>query len=72
MIKLNKSKDISYGRLNEIISSTINNLKLINEFIELFDDYISKTKNIYQKNNIHNSTFSNYDSEQKRFHSDRI
>ena len=57
MIKLNKSKDISYGRLNEIISSTINNLKLIDEFIKLFEDYISKTNNSYQKNNIHNSSF---------------
>ena len=46
-----------YRLKHRIEMQTINNLKLINEFIELFDDYISKTKNIYQKNNIHNSTF---------------
>ena len=57
MIKLNKSNDISYGRLNEIINCTINNLKLIDEFIKLFEEYISKTNNSYQKNNIHNSSF---------------
>tara|TARA_B100000123_G_scaffold271255_1_gene250673 strand:+ start:686 stop:1378 length:693 start_codon:yes stop_codon:yes gene_type:complete len=57
MIKLNKTRDISYGRLNEIINCTINNLKLIDEFIKLFDNYILKIKNSYQKCNIHNSSF---------------
>jgi hypothetical protein len=57
IIHVTKIKKISYGKLNEIINSTINNLKLIDTFIQLFDKYISKTFKKNTKNNIHNNNY---------------
>lgn len=57
IIKLKKIKNINYGKLSEVINITINNLKLINEFIKLIDIYIEKLNRKYKKGNIHNNNF---------------
>ena len=57
IIHVRKDKKISYGKLNEIINSTINNIKLIDAFIQLFNKYISKTFKNNNKNNIHNNNY---------------
>ena len=48
---------INYGKINEIINAIINNLKLIEEFVKLFEEYISRTIQKNKKNNIHNNNF---------------
>ena len=53
MIHINKVKQINYGKLTEIINSTISNLKLINEFNALFDSFVNKTKKENNTLNIH-------------------
>ena len=53
MIHINKVKQINYGKLTEIINSTISNLKLINEFNELFESFVNKTKKENNTLNIH-------------------
>lgn len=53
MIHINKVKQINYGKLTEIINSTISNLKLINEFNELFESFVNKTKKENNSLNIH-------------------
>ena len=57
IIHIKKTHNISYGKLNEIINSTINNLKLINEYVILFDCYINKTVSNNNIENIHNNTY---------------
>jgi len=57
IIHVSKVKKISYGKLNEIINSTISNLKLIDEFIALFNKYIAKTIKKNTKENIHNNNY---------------
>lgn len=57
IIHIKKPSSISYGKLNEIINSTINNLKLIEEFIDLFNKYVKKTLHQNEKSNIHNNNF---------------
>jgi len=57
IIHVTKIKKISYGKLNEIINSTINNIKLIDAFIQLFDKYINKIVKKNSKNNIHNNNY---------------
>ena len=53
MIHINKVKQINYGKLTEIINSTISNLKLINELNELFESFVNKTKKENNSLNIH-------------------
>ena len=43
LIHVKKIKNITYGKLNETINSTINNLKLLDEYITIFDSFIAKT-----------------------------
>jgi len=57
IIHVKKIKNITYGKLNETINSTINNLKLLDEYIKVFDDYVNKTITKNTKHNIHNNTF---------------
>ena len=57
IIKIKKTKFISYGKLNEIINSCINNLKLIDEYVVIFDKFINKTINSNNLDNIHNSSY---------------
>jgi len=57
IIHIKKTSNISYGKLNEIINSTINNLKLINEYVKLFDSYINKTVSNNNIENVHNNTY---------------
>ena len=52
-----KVKQINYGKLTEIINSTITNLKLINDFNELFSSYIEKTQSKNKTLNLHCNTF---------------
>ena len=58
MIHVKKEvKQINYGKRTEIINSTIVNLKLINEFNQLFNQYIKKTKDKNKTLNLHCNTF---------------
>lgn len=57
IIHVKKIKNITYGKLNETINSTINNLKLLDQYNKLFDTYVSKTISKNTKYNIHNNTF---------------
>ena len=57
IIKIKKYNYINYGIINEIINTTINNLKLIDEFIKLFDNYIEKFQKTNNKYNNHTSNF---------------
>jgi len=57
IIHVKKVKNINYGKLNETINSTINNLKLIDEFVILFNKYIENTISKNKKNNIHNNSY---------------
>ena len=57
LIHVKKIKNITYGKLNETINSTINNLKLLDEYITIFDSFIAKTISKNTKHNIHNNSF---------------
>ena len=45
------------GKLKEIIVNIINNLKVVDEFIKLFDNYISNLKSENNKKNLHSNNF---------------
>jgi len=57
IIHVKKIKNITYGKLNETINSTINNLKLLDEYNKLFDTFVTKTISKNTRHNIHNNTF---------------
>jgi hypothetical protein len=57
IIHIKKTNTINYGKLNQIINSTINNLKLVDDFIILFNKYINKLNKKNTKDNIHNNNF---------------
>lgn len=57
IIHVKKYAKISYGNLNEIINSTINNLKLVDEFTALFNRFVDITLKKNKKQNIHNLNF---------------
>jgi hypothetical protein len=57
IIRVNKTNNVNYGKLNEIINGTINNLKIIDEFINLFNNYINKVSKKNDKDNIHNGNY---------------
>ena len=54
-IKKNAKKTI--GNLKEIFTNIINNLKVVNEFIKLFDSYINKLKSQNTDKNLHSNNF---------------
>ena len=45
------------GRLNELFTNIINNLKVVDEFINLFNDYITKLKVQNSNKNLHSNNF---------------
>lgn len=57
IIRLQKITKINYGIICEIINTTINNLKLIDELIHLFNSHIENTKRKNLKENNHNINF---------------
>jgi hypothetical protein len=57
IIHIKKTHTINYGKLNQLINSTINNLKLVDDFIILFNKYINKLNKKNTKDNIHNSNY---------------
>ena len=59
IISFQKPKKISYGKLAELINNTIHNLKLVDEFVKLFDKYVTNTLKYNKKINIHNNNFEN-------------
>lgn len=52
-----KNSNVSTGKLKEIVNNIINNLKVVNEFISLFDRYIEKYSETNNSKNIHNSNY---------------
>ena len=52
-----KNSNISTGKLNEIVNTIINNLKVVDEFIKLFDSYIEKYSETNNSKNIHNNNY---------------
>ena len=57
IIRTKKTSSINYGKLNQIINSIINNLKLVDEFIKLFDTYITTINSRNKNNNFHNENY---------------
>ena len=57
IIYTKKLDNINFGQLNEIINNIINNLKLVDNFIEIFDIYLTNLKKKNDHNNIHNNPF---------------
>ena len=57
MISYQKPVRVNYGKLVEMINNTIHNLKLIDEFIKLFNKYVKNTINYNTKVNIHNNNY---------------
>ena len=52
-----KNTKTSAGKLKEIINNIINNLKIVDEYINLFNIYISKYSKDNSKKNIHNTNY---------------
>ena len=59
MIQYQKPQKINYGKLIEMINNTIHNLKLIDEFVKLFEKYVQNTMKYNNRANIHNNNFEN-------------
>ena len=59
MIQYQKPQKINYGKLTEMINNTIHNLKLIDEFVKLFEKYVQNTMKYNNRANIHNNNFEN-------------
>lgn len=57
IIYIHKIKNITGGKLNELINSIIINLKTVDEFLSLFKKYIEKIQKSNNIKNIHNRTF---------------
>jgi hypothetical protein len=52
-----RTNKISCGKLKELINSIFNNIKIVEEFIQLFDMYINKLEKDNKDKNIHNNNF---------------
>ena len=48
---------VSSDKLKEIINNIINNLKIVDEFIKLIEDYLEKLSQNNKNKNIHNNNF---------------
>lgn len=57
ILKFKKQKELNDIKLIEQINITINNLKLIEEFIKIFEKYILDNEDQNRKNNIHSKNF---------------
>ena len=57
LINIKKEQIINYGKITELVNITINNIKLINEFIIIFNNYVDNIIKSNTKDNIHNSSF---------------
>ena len=52
-----RTNKISSRKLKELINSIFNNIKIVEEFIQLFDMYINKLEKDNKDKNIHNNNF---------------
>jgi hypothetical protein len=57
ILKFKKQKNINSIKIIETVNIITNNLKLIKNFIDLFDTYIVNNESINTKNNIHINNF---------------
>ena len=57
LINIKKEQTINYGKLTELVNININNIKLINEYLSVFNNYIDTLIKSNTKDNIHNSSF---------------
>tara|TARA_B100000575_G_C23138492_1_gene661998 strand:- start:3280 stop:4011 length:732 start_codon:yes stop_codon:yes gene_type:complete len=57
IIYTNKISNNTSGKLKELINNIINNLKVVDEFIQLFNDYIDKLHIQNNKKNLHSNNF---------------
>ncbi len=57
ILKFVKKKELNDVKIIEQINITLNNLKLIGEFIEIFEKYILNNEDQNIKNNIHSKSF---------------
>lgn len=57
MISFQKPTRINYGKVTEMINNTIHNLKLVEEFVQLFNKYVQNTVKYNKKANIHNNNY---------------
>ena len=59
ILKLKREKNIDIPKIYELINITMNNLKLTNQFINLFEKFILSKENNDKINNIHSNNLSN-------------
>ena len=57
IIHTKKVNKITSGELKELLTNIINNLRLVDEYIKLFDDYINKLKIQNKDKNLHSNNF---------------
>ena len=57
IIYTRKLTSVSFGKLSEIINNIINNLKLVDQFIKLFNSYLNSLSRRNNRDNIHNNNF---------------
>ena len=57
IIYTRKLTSVSFGKLSEIINNIINNLKLVDQFIKLFNTYLNSLSRRNNRDNIHNNNF---------------
>ena len=57
LITIKKEQIINYGKIIELVNITINNIKLVNEFLLIFSSYLESLIKSNTKDNIHNNSF---------------
>ena len=57
IIKVSYQKNINSSKITELVSIILNNLKLCNDFIKLFEKFIITSHQKNRKKNIHSKNF---------------
>ena len=57
ILRVKRVKNMNIGKISELINVTLNNLRLTDNFIKLFDDFILETDNENVRKNLHTKNF---------------
>lgn len=57
IMTIKRDGQINYGKIKEIINAVVNNLKLIEDYITLFNNFVEEIKRKNRRHNIHNNNF---------------
>ena len=57
LITIKKEQTINYGKITELVNITINNIKLVSDYLLIFKNYLDNLIKSNTKDNIHNNTF---------------